>query len=98
MTDRDKKIVFAIGLCPDNVPLFVLGIPRAAWVHMKDGKTHDFDFTKAGHNFRLMLFGGKDHEDCLKTIQAAASATGRLVTDERETDFTIPGAHRDGED
>ena len=89
MSSDEQKCVFGIGLCPDGVPLIVMGIPRAAWVHMKDGRSHEFDFAKAGHNFRLLLFGGKDHAECFDTITKATAAAGQDLKDEREKDFTF---------
>jgi hypothetical protein len=85
----EEKIVFAIGMS-DGVPLIVLGVPKAAWEYMKDGKTHEFDFTKAGLGLRLVLFGAEDHDSAMKTIHQAATAKGEGYIDARNKDFSIP--------
>jgi hypothetical protein len=71
----EDKVVF--GVCPggegDGVPLVLLGIPKGAWEYMKDGKTHNFDLTKAGIPVKLMLYGGDSHSHCMKMIEAHLS-------------------------
>lgn len=87
--DDPKKMVFAIAQTSDGVPMIILGIPRAAWLHMKDGKTHEFDFTKAGQPFRMMLFGGRDRKTLVETMQKAATAAGNPLADAMSSDFSF---------
>lgn len=87
----EDKIVFAVSYegQGDGVPIVILGIPRAAWVYMRDGKTHNFDLTKAGVPVKLMLFGAKDHSDAMKTLDDAAKLNGVAYEDARNKDFDI---------
>jgi hypothetical protein len=87
----EDKIVF--GVCPggegDGVPLVLLGIPKGAWEYMKDGKTHNFDLTKAGIPVKLMLYGGDSHSHCMKMIEAHLSKQDLPYLDQRREDFSI---------
>jgi hypothetical protein len=87
----EQKIVFAIS--PegqgDGVPLLLVGVPRAAWVYMKDGKTHHFDLTSVGIPLKLMMYGAADHDAAMKVVQDAMAASGQAYLDERQTDFSI---------
>lgn len=87
----EEKMVFAVSYegQGDGVPVVVLGIPRAAWRYMRDGKTHNFDLTKAGVPVKLMIFGGKDHADVMKTLDDAAKLSGSAYEDARQKDFDI---------
>lgn len=87
----EQKITFAI--CRegqgDGCPVLLLGIPRAAWVYMKEGKTHHFDLSSIGIPLKLMLFGAKDHDGAMATMQQAIAASGQAYLDERQRDFSI---------
>lgn len=91
MAKIDDKIVFA--LSPegqgDGVPVVILGIPKAAWDYMADGKTHTFDLTKVGCPVKLVLFGAEDHAAVMKAMNEAMSAANMPYLDERQTDFSI---------
>lgn len=89
--DREKRMVFALAPIPaDNSTLIILGIPRAAWVHIKDGSTNNFDFAAAGLPVKLLVFGGKDHADVKKTIEESAFKAGApAVLDETRRDWSI---------
>lgn len=82
---REEKVV--CGISPegtgDGVPLVILGVPKGAWEYMKDGKTHTFDLTAAGVPVKLVLFGGKDHEECSRLLVQAGTIDARGV------DFSI---------
>ena len=86
---RENQVLFLKSETEDGVPLITLGITRAAWVYMKDGKTHTFDLTKAGVSLRLVLFGAKDHADAMKAIETSAKERGIPILDERRRDFSI---------
>ena len=64
----------------DDQPLVILGIPRAAWTHLKnDGVTH-FGLSLTGSPVKLVLFGGKDQQQIVDTLGEAAKVAGfRLV-------------------
>lgn len=95
MSDRplsiDQKIVFAVS--PegqgDGIPLLIVGVPRGAWVYMRDGKTHHFDLSRVGVPIKLMLFGCKDHADGVKTLEAAIAARGQAYENRMNQDFAI---------
>ena len=88
--DIEQQIVFALGLTSDGKgPVVVIGVPSGAAAYMADGKTHTIDLSKAGIPMRLVMFGGKDHAEIMKHIEAGASAQGVALLDERNKDFGI---------
>ena len=94
MSDVEKKVVFAVSPTGtgDGIPVVLIGIPAGAWEHMKDGKTSDFDLSRIGIPVKFMFFGAASHADAMKTLEAAAAATGTALLDERRRDFSIkPG-------
>lgn len=87
-TKLDEKIVFA--LSPSDVgPILTLGIPKAAWEYMKDGKTHTFDLTSLGIPVKLMLFGAESHEGAIQTLKDAAAQQDVPILDRRHKDWSI---------
>lgn len=90
MTDIDKKIVFAIAPRKADLPAkVILGMPTGAWDAMDGGRTHDFDFTRGGLALQLMIFRGRDHDECVKTITDTARLSGTAVLDERNKSYAI---------
>lgn len=85
----EQKIVFAISPQGqgDGMPLLLVGVPRDAWIHMKDGRTHHFDLSSIGVPIKMMLFGAKNHDEAMQVMNQAIAASGYL--DERRTDFSI---------
>lgn len=88
MSRSEDKIVFAVSQTPEG-PLVVVGVPAGAWEFMKDGRTHHFDLGQVGLPLKLMMFGGKDHETCMKTFEQAAKEAGAAILDSRNKDFGI---------
>ena len=91
MTDEEKKIVFAVAKHGDE-PLLLLGIPAAAWEHMKDGKTHHFDLTKAGLPLKLIVFGGESRAEMQAIIEEHNRRQGLATLYQPGKDFGIDGA------
>jgi hypothetical protein len=93
----EQKVVFAVAYegTGDGIPLIILGVPRAAWVYMKDGKTHTFDLTKAGVPVKIMMFGGSD-QAAIKGVLAEAAARGNARDLTGVVDFKIdePGGDK----
>jgi hypothetical protein len=91
MSQHEDQISFAVApdAQGDGIPLVIIGIPRDAWDHMKGGKTHHVDLTKAGIPMKFMLFGGKDHKEIWKTLDAAMAVTNTPYLDERGKDYSI---------
>lgn len=87
-TPIEERVVFSLGMAADGVPAVVIGIPESAWEYMRDGKTHNIDFTRVGVDLRLMLYGGKDHAACMKVIEEHNAAQGRAALDLRREDFS----------
>jgi hypothetical protein len=91
MSRLEEKMVF--GLVPtgdgDGVPWLLLGIPAAAWEHMKDGKSHTFDLTKLGLPVKILLYGAADHDAAAKIIQDVCKSGGIALLDQRRDDFSI---------
>lgn len=89
----EQQIVFAIA--PDQnggPPTVILGVPRDAWIYMRDGKTHTFDLTKATPHaipVKLVLFGGRNHDEIMRTLDAAAKSAGAAYIDARNRNFKI---------
>jgi hypothetical protein len=90
-------VLFTLADTGTEGKILILGIPRAAWEYMKDGKTHDFDLTAIGFPVKLMLFGGDTHDSIMKTLEAAARAQGTVIEDMRNKDFAIKSLH-EGDD
>lgn len=88
--DRDRKLVFALSKGENGKAIVIIGIPRLAWMWMKDSKTHHFDLSSAGLPLQLMLFGAKTHEEARQLIDQGMAMRGEAYFDERRTDFSIP--------
>lgn len=70
MSEVDEKAIFATAVSADGKPLIVIGIPQGLWEHIKNGETNvHFDFSNAGIEVQLVMFGGPDHQSVLKTVQ-----------------------------
>lgn len=91
MTAPEEKMVFAVSKRGDE-PLLLLGIPAAAWEHMKDGKTHHFDLTKAGIPLKLMVFGGSSRSEIQRIIEEHNRRQGISTLYQPGKDFGIDGA------
>lgn len=87
----EQKLVFAISPTGqgDGVPLLLVGVPRDAWLYMKDGRTHHFDLSSVGIPIKLMMFGAKNHDEAMKVMQQAIASSGDAYLDERQKDFSI---------
>lgn len=87
----EQKLVFAISPegSGDGVPMLLVGVPRDAWLYMKDGKTHHFDLSSIGIPIKLMMFGAKNHDAAMEVMQQAIAASGNAYLDERQKDFSI---------
>jgi hypothetical protein len=89
--DIEEKIVFAVSPSGqgDGVPVMLLGIPKGAWQYMRNGKTHTFDLTSAGIPVKLVLFGGRDHAEVMRTVDEAMKISNTPYLDKRRDDFAI---------
>lgn len=90
MVKPEEKMVFAVTKIGDE-PLLLLGIPSLAWEHMKDGKTHHFDLTKAGIPLKLMLFGGSSRSEIQQVIEEHNRRQGVSTLYQPGKDFGIDG-------
>ncbi len=70
-------------------PILMIGVPKAAWDHMADGKCQTLDLTKAGYPIRIMLYGGADQDACRKIVEDACRQLGVAINDQRLRDFSI---------
>lgn len=89
--NSDKKMVFAVSKDGDE-PMLLLGIPAAAWEHMKDGKTHHFDLTNVGIPLKLMVFGGNSRAAIQGLIEDHNKRQGLATLYQPRKDFGIDGA------
>lgn len=91
MSKPEEKILFAVSTDhADNTPVILLGIPKAGWEYMKNGKTHTFNLAKIGLPVRLVLFGGKDSDSILKVLKEDLAKQGITIDDQRgKIDFGI---------
>ena len=76
----------------DGVPLMVVGIPEKAWTVLIEGKTAEFDLTKAGLPIKLVLFGAKDHDAAMKMLTEHAANRNEPMYDRRREYFGIDPA------
>jgi hypothetical protein len=81
--------VFATAEGKDGKPYLILGIPKGAWEHMKDGNTSNIDLTKAGIPIRIVAFGGPSHDAVMNMIQQAMAQQGVTIEDRRREDFSV---------
>jgi hypothetical protein len=88
--DIETKTVFGLGQI-DGVPLVILGIPAGAWEFIKNGNTNTFDFTKAGLNLKMAIYGAATHKETLELMQKVMNADfGNLpVKTDLKKDFSI---------
>ena len=97
MTATDEKIVF--GLSPPAGPggkaTMIVGIPRGAWEHMKNGKTHQVDLGQIGLALQFVLYGAEDHGEAMKVIEDFIRGEDQTYDDRRREDFSIAGARED---
>ena len=95
----EENIVFCIadGKAPDDPTTLIIGIPKAAWEYMKQGKTNHFSLEKLGIPVQIILYGANSHEEALKWIQHSATQQGIPLLDERRTDFSIPTFNDDNQ-
>jgi len=87
----EQKTVFMIGQGADGVPVLILGVPAGAWHYMKGGNTTHFDLMKGPMPFplKVIMFGGKDHAEVMKTVNEAMAQGGGAYLDERRRDMGI---------
>lgn len=85
----DKRMVFGLGQDAAGEAVLLLGVPAAAWEHMKDGKTSHFDLAKAGLPLKVLVFGAATRNDCLKVIELHNSRVGVATFYEPGKNFGI---------
>jgi len=88
---KPEQVVFAVSPSPGEKGAdVILGIPLAAWEHMKDGKTHTFDLTKLGLPLRIILYGAPDQATARAWIDEHNKGLGVTeVQDRTAEDFSI---------
>lgn len=96
MIKGEEKMVFGLGRTAEGEPLLILGVSEAAWTYMKDGKTHHFDFAKAGLPLKMMVFGGATRADCVKAIEAHNERAGAATLYEPGKDYGIDALKEKG--
>lgn len=91
MPEIEQKIIF--GLSPPSGPegkaTMVVGIPRAAWEYMSEGKTYQVDLAKVGIPLQFILYGAEDHDAAMKMIEGFVAGQGQAYDDRRREDFSI---------
>lgn len=85
----EEKIVFSIADTDAEGPVLMLGVPKGAWEYMQNGNFHHFDLTAVGFPIKLMVYGGANHDACLKVIEDAAKASGTVILDHRRENHSI---------
>lgn len=87
----ERKLFFAAAPegTGDGIPMVIIGVPKAAWEYMRNGKTHTIDLTKAGIPVKLMMYGGKNHDTVKKVMDEAAAQSNIVIDDRRREDFSI---------
>lgn len=89
---RDERCAFMAGKLPDGRPMMIIGIPRAAYERMADGKTSHFDLgldPATGSNLTIMLFGAGSYDEAMKTLEQAAAREGRTLDIKTGKDFGV---------
>lgn len=85
----EERCVFALmqNADPAGALTIAIGIPRAAYERLANGKTLHFH-TKV-MPLQIVLFGGADHAACMKTLQDSAASLGVTIDDQRRKDWGI---------
>lgn len=87
---EEEKIVFGVGdLERGGAPVVTVGLPRGAWLYMRDGKTHTLDLERIGIPFRLMMFGCETHVQGIELLKGACAASATPVKDLRGLDVSL---------
>lgn len=85
-----RKCVFAIIPLEDGTPMLSVGIPEAAWEHLRQGNTAEFDLRSVGLPIAVSLSGGKDQASLLALLEEGAKAAGVEVRKDLGKDYGIP--------
>jgi hypothetical protein len=92
-TNREKQVIFALGpgaAQADGVPVLIFMVPEAGWEHMRGGRSHDFDLTKAGVPLKIVIGRCRTRADGLRQLEPFLK--GHKVADLQDIDFSIgPG-------
>ena len=89
----ENQVVFGVSpKRPDGVRVLLLGVTTEAWNYMKDGKSHTFDFNKAGIPWQVVMYGAPDHAAAKKMIEGFIADRGEGYLDLRREDFKIENA------
>lgn len=86
---NNEQVTFMLGADGQGRPMLIFGMTDAAWEYMKDGLTHNFDFTSIGLPMTAMILRGKDSEAVMAELQAAADTLGIPIQDDRDKDFSV---------
>lgn len=70
MANEPHRVLIAVGAAADGIPTLIIGLPEAGWEYCQKGKTHTVDMVPAGIPVRVVLFGGKDHDEINQWLQA----------------------------
>lgn len=89
MSNIEEKIVFGMANTPDGKLVILIGVPNGAWEYMKDGKTNNFDLSRAGVPIQVLVYGGKDHSAVKKVVDDWNAGQGLPSLDLRREDWTI---------
>lgn len=85
----EQRPVFAVAPADETgVVTLIVGIPRAAWVYMKDGRTTHFELTRVGLPLRVVLFGNRDHAAVMADLNASMAAQDLAYDDRRRDDWS----------
>jgi hypothetical protein len=87
--EHERKIVFALFTASDGKPTLILGVPKLAWLYMKDGKTHHFDLSSIGIPLQLMLFGAKNSSQARQFIETGMKLRDQPFHADYDKDFAI---------
>lgn len=81
MPNEPHRVLVALGQAGDGLPTVIIGMAEEAWKYCQDGKTHTVDLASAGIPIRVIIFGGKDHEELNTWLKAHNSTIDDVVPD-----------------
>lgn len=76
MKSSEAETIFLTSQDEDGNMILSIGLSKAAWEYMKDGKTHTIDLTQLGANLKLLFFGCENKAAGLEKLKADAKAMG----------------------
>lgn len=86
----EERPVFLIAETKKEGPILMIGFTEGCMKWLLEKKmTHNMDLSSFGLPLKMMFFGERTHDDCMKKIQEVARQEDVPLIDMRREDVTI---------